>query len=361
MQGLIDETEIYNGKIRKVKVQKLKENKKVKRLLGDGMKTTLEDYETKEEFSFDTLQIEDKYMFDSLSIGSKSNNGMKHEYIHINLFVSDLEEGGHNLKPLNKAEYEARCEKVRDYIEKEFGVDLNLSEKKFRLLALNKTFKIDYEVDEYWELFELIWLIAPKKYSQKGFILGGDNETIGVYLENGLIKIKIYDKTRQLKKEKGIELEDEYMRVEVVIKDVRKIKEVFGTSLVSEITDEQMDIFFKYIVLEDIFSKIDDYIGQANKQLKKMASEEKKRNKLNWTRNFFLKSVGAIKYKKRGKATKIDLVFDIEQSLEIIKAETKTNYSKRLKTLAKDIDELDGKKNNLARYYEIKEKLFDCD
>ena len=96
---------------------------------------------------------------------------------------------------------------------------------------------------------------------------------------------------------------------------------------------------------------------ESKKQLQKIAREEKKRNKLNWTRNFFLKSGnGGIKYKKRGKPTKVDLMFDIEQCLEIIKEETKNNYKKRLRTLEKDIEDLDGKKNNLARLDEIKNK-----
>lgn len=358
MRGLIDETEIYNSKIRKVEIKKLQENEKVRRYVGVGIKTYLEDYVTGEEVAFDTLEIEDKYMFDTLQIGSKSNGGFKHEFLHISMFVSDLEAEGHNLKPLNKAEYEARCEKVRNYIEKEYGLDLNLDEKKFKLLALNKTFEVEDEIEEYWELFELIWLLAPGKYKSKGFILGGNNEIIGVYLENGLIKVKIYNKTRQLKIEKGIELDKEYMRAEVVLKDVRKIKEIFGTTLVSDISDEQMEEFYELIMKEDIFEKVEEYLQGANKQLQKIAKEEKKRNKLNWTRNFFLKAgQGGVKYKKRSKATKIDLLFDIEQCLEIIKIETKSNYKKRLKTLEKDIKDLDGKKNNLVKYHEIKNKI----
>lgn len=359
MIGLIDETEIYDAKIRKTKVEKLKHSK-VKRILGDGEKTVLKDYKTDEEYIFDTLKIEDKYMFEELTIGSKlldKKKRIKHEFIHMSLFVSDAEEEGHNLKPLTKAEYEARCDKVRDYIDENYGLNLNLDNKKFKLLALNRTFKLDADIEEYWELFELIQLIAPAKYTSKGFILGGNNEVIGVYLENGQIKIKIYDKSRQLKYEKNIEVEAGYMRVEVVLKDVRKIKEVFGTTLVSEITDEQMEVFFKYIVMEDIFRKIDDYIENANKQLKKIATAEKKRNKLNWTRNFFLKS-WSVKYKKRGKATRIDLLFDIEQLLEIIKEETGPNFKKRLKTLQNDIDDIDSKKNNLSYYREVKIKVF---
>ena len=359
MIGLIDESEIYDAKIRRTEVKKLKESDKVKRILGDGAKTVLEEYKTSEEFIFDTLYINDGFMFDELVIGSKMNKGIKHDFIHMSLFVSDMEGDRHNLKPLNKAEYEARCCKVKEYIDKEFGLDLNLDNKKFKLLALNRTFKLDTDIEEYWELFELIWLIAPAKYTKKDFVLGGNDEIIGVYLENGLIKIKIYDKSRQLKFEKNIEIEEGYMRVEVVLKDVRKIKEVFGTTLVSEITDEQMETFFNYILMEDIFSKIDEYIESSKKQLYKIAKDEKKRNKLNWTRNFFLKSTSSgIKYKKRGKATKIDLLFDVEQSLEIIKIETGSNYKKRLKTLQKDIDDMETKKNNLSNYREVKIKVF---
>lgn len=357
MRGLIDETEIYNGKIRKVDLEKLLHNEKVKRHIGTGNKIYLEDYTTGKEVGFDMINISDKYMFDTLQIGSKVNKEFIHEYLHISMFVSDLEVKGHNLEPLTKAEYEKRCNEVEKYIKKEYGLTLNLKEKKFKLLALNKTFELEQEINEYWELFELIWLLAPAKYKTKDFMVDGANEIIGVYLENGLVKIKIYDKTRQLKDEKGIRLDRQYMRIEVVLKEIKKIKEVFGTTLVSDITDKQLEQCFNSIIQEDIFNKIDEYLAESKKQLRKIAKEEKKRNKLNWTRNFLLKAGNrGIKYKKRGKATKIDLLFDIEQSLEVIKEETKSNYKKRLKTLEKDINDFNGKKNNLARYNEIKQK-----
>ena len=357
MRGLIDETEIYNVKIRKVDLEKLLHNEKVKRHIGAGNKIYLEDYATRKEVNFDLLNIDDKYMFDTLQIGSKVNKDFVHEYLHISMFVSDLESERHNLEPLTKAEYESKCNKVENYIEKEYGLTLNLKEKKFKLLALNRTFEIEQETDKYWELFELILLLAPAKYKTKDFMLNGVNEVIGVYLENGLTKIKIYDKTKQLKNEKGIELDRQYMRIEVVLKEEKKIKQVLGTNLVSDIADKQLEQCFNSIVQEDIFNKIDEYLIESKKQLYKIAKEEKKRNKLNWTRNFLLKSGhGGIKYKKRGKPTKADLLFDIEQSLEIIKEETKSNYKKRLKTLEKDIDDFDSKKNNLVRYNEIKNK-----
>lgn len=357
MRGLIDETEIYNGKVRRVDLEKLLHHEKVKRHIGTGNKIYLEDCKTGKEVAFDMISIEDKYMFNGLQMGSKTSKGFVHEFLHISMFVSDLEVEGHNLEPLTKSQYESRCNEVQRYIEEEYGLALNLKEKKFKLLALNKTFELEREINEYWELFELIWLLAPAKYKAKGFMVGGANEVIGIYLENGLVKIKIYDKTRQLKNEKGIELDRQYMRIEIVLKDVRKIKDVFGTTLVSDITDKQLEEYYNSVLQEDIFGKIEEYLIESKKQLQKIAREEKKRNKLNWTRNFFLKSGnGGIKYKKRGKPTKVDLMFDIEQCLEIIKEETKNNYKKRLRTLEKDIEDLDGKKNNLARLDEIKNK-----
>lgn len=48
-------------------------------------------------------------MFEELTIGSKlldKKNRIRHEFIHMSLFVSDMEGEGHNLKPLSKSEYE---------------------------------------------------------------------------------------------------------------------------------------------------------------------------------------------------------------------------------------------------------------
>ena len=107
------------------------------------------------------------------------------------------------------------------------------------------------------------------------------------------------------------------------------------------------------MVTEDIFNRIDEYLIKANKELKKELKIEKKAEPKKYPKSF-LKGACGLKYKKTG----LDLVFDIEQVLELLKNDV-SRWDRTYKTLVKEIDKREHKKNNLARYNEIKFKIID--
>lgn len=344
----VDRHTLGGMKISTVDLKKLKANDKVK-FYNDGATVTLKDSKTSEEIVFSTMVINDNEYFKSLVVGCKLNDGFKVEYVHLDVFVS--EPGTCNLIPLDSEALLSKHERLKKYIFEEYGVLLKYEEAHYNFLEINNTVELDYESEEYRKVLKLMSIIAPKKYKSRNLWTDENNEVRGVFLENNSVKIKIYNKTKQLQEEYKITLAKTYLRVELVLKDTRKIKEVFGTTLIKEITHEQMEEYYVDTINSDIFEKIDKYIKSSNRQLKKIAKEEQEKDVRKWTRSFLLRACSNEIDKD------LELVFDIEQCLELIKAKTGKNYKRTLKRLENDIEEKAHKKNNLARYDEIKNKI----
>ena len=89
------------------------------------------------------------------------------------------------------------------------------------------------------------------------------------------------------------------------------------------------------------------HIKKSNKKLKKLAQKERQRDIKKWVKVFFLRSL-TLKIDNN-----INLVFDIEQVLNIIKDFTKSNYSRSKNNIKIYIDEQESKKNNFICANEI--------
>jgi hypothetical protein len=322
---------------------------------GDTM--TLYDENTGEEIKFSSITITKDERFRSLSFGCKTvKSGPNVEYVKLDVFVS--EPGGHNLVPLSKSEMMLKHDTLMIYIKEKYGLNIDNSEAKYNFIEINNTIEVDYELKEYHYVFELIHDIAPARYKRvikemEAKSKDLQNEIRSIVYENGSMKIKIYNKTKQLEQELKIIIEKRCVRIEVCLKDAKKVKAVFGTNYVSEISDEMLKEYYLKVVTEDIFNRIDEYIKKANKELKKELKIEKKAEPKKYPK-LYLKGVCGLKYKKTG----LDLVFDIEQVLEILKNDV-SRWDRTYKTLVNEVDKRPHKKNNLARYNEIKQKTLD--
>lgn len=346
----VDRHTIGGVKISTVDLKKLLANEKVK-LYKDGETIVLKDTKTYEELIFSTLVINDNEYFKSLVIGCKINEGFKVEYVHLDVFVS--EPNVCNLVPLSEKELLDKHERLKEYIWNEYGILIKYEDAHYNFLEINNTVELEYDSLEYQKVLKLMSIIAPKRYKSRNLWTDENNEVRGVFLENNSMKIKIYNKSKQLEEEYKITLAKTYLRVEIVLKDSRKIKEVFGTTLIKEITEQKMIEYYLKTVNADIFEKIDKYIKSCDKELKKVAKEEQEKDMRKWTRSFLLRACS------NELDRDLELVFDIEQCLEIIKKKTGKNYKRTLKRLEKDIAEKEHKKNNLVRYNEIKAKILD--
>ena len=324
-------------------------------LKGDTMSLYDENTGEKIEFSYITITKDER--FRSLAFGVKSvKNGPNVHYVKLDVFVS--EPGGHNLKPLSHREMLQKHNDLMRYIRVKYGLNITNEEAKYDYIEINHTIELEHEIEEYTSVFNLIHDIAPARYKRviketEGKSKDLENIIKAIVYENGSMKIKVYNKTRQLEQELKFVIEKRNIRIEVCLKKKKKIKAVFGTNKVSEIDDEMLKQYYLKVVTEDIFNRIDEYLIKANKELKKELKNEKKAEPKKYPKSF-LKGACGLKYKKTG----LDLVFDIEQVLELLKNDV-SRWDRTYKTLVKEIDKRQHKKNNLARYNEIKFKIID--
>lgn len=344
----VDRHTLAGLKISTVDLEKLLSNKNVK-VYKEGETITLRDTKTGEELEFATILVKDNKYFKNLVVGCKVNEGFKVEYVHLDVFVSSPDSC--NLIPLNQEKLVEKHLELQSYILEEYGIGLKFGQAHYSFLEMNRTVELIEDAELYREVLKLMGLIAPKKYKSKNFWTDENNQIRGVFLENNSVKIKVYNKTKQLLEEYHIILANTYLRIEIVLKDTRKIKEVFNTTLVSEISLSDMEKYYVDTINQDIFKKIDKYIKDCNRELKKVAKEEQDKDMRKWTRSFLLRACG------NRINNDLDLVFDIEQVLEIIKKKTGKNYKRTLKRLEKDIEEKSYKQKNLERYSEIKSKI----
>lgn len=326
-----------------------------------------------QELNYTTIIIEDNVQFKKLTIGCKTEGKGEKKYIkdYIKLEMSVAEHGGHNLKPLSMEEYKEKLEEVRQYILKEYKIALNFNLATFRDLEINNTIELILPVSYYKDILLLIAELAPKRYKED-ICKDGNRRLNGIYLFNNSQSYKLYDKTKQLLDVYKIKIDGNFLRIEIGLLTSKKIKEVFGTTVINEITTDMLKEYYIKMVTKDLFKRFDKYIKDGNKELKLVAEQEKERDIKKWIRSFYLKSF-SLRYEinKVSKNKKdedededkvtIDLLFDSQQCLDIIKKNTKKNYARAYRNIKNDVEEAEHKKNNLVKYNEIKAKILDLD
>lgn len=345
---------LTNLKVRSIDFDKLEGHRNVKKSFQGDIVVNVRDEKTGDLKSFSSITITKDEHFRSLLLGCKKTGGKKVEYVKLDVFVA--EPNGHNLKPISQVEAINKHKEIMEYIYEKYGIRLIDEEAKYGYLEMNETIELEFEYEEYQGTLEAMQEVAPRRY--KDVVPWKDNVTGHIKMisyDNKSMRIKVYNKTLQLQQERKIKIEKLYLRFEVCLNDAKKIISVFGTNLVSEITDEMIREYFIGIVKADLFDRMDLYIDATNKALVKKKKQSKKDNKTGWTKDMFSACGNKIKYNNRD----MDMVFDLDQILEIIRAEikTKSNYDRTLKRCKKEIEEKGYKKNNLARYNEIKSKI----
>ena len=327
------------------------------------IKCSVEDRKGK-ELTFSTLIIEPKNkIFKKLIIGAKSDNKeFKKDYIKMELSVAEEEK--HNLKPLSLLEYRILLEKIRLYVLEEYKMALTFKESTFTSLEINKTIKLELPVKEYKHILQLIGDLSPKRYEQA--LYRNQNKLVtGIVLYNNSMEYKMYNKTEQLEEIYKIKIEGNYLRIEISLLNSKKIKSVFGTTKIYEITEEQLKEYYIKAVEKDLFKPILKYIKQSNKELLVLAQKEQDKDIKKWVSGFFLNSYklkyDVKKYVCEKCEADIDLLFDSQQCLDIIKKKTKKNYARAYRNIKEDYEIDNIKKNNLAKLNEIIDKMFNCD
>ena len=219
-------------------------------------------------------------------------------------------------------------------------------------MEMNVTITLESVFAEYEYLLELMAKLTPsKKRYSKDIHLYKKNECTGIKLKNKSMTKKVYDKKKQLETEKEVKivLDKEYMRIEDTLLHQNKIKDVFDTYNISEITDAAVMEYMKKSINEDLIKPLEKHIAEGNKKLLKIAKAENKNNNKKWIQSFI---ISALTETIKG----VPILVDKQQILDTIKAIDKKNYSRSIKRAAKDLDKLNGYIGNFEKLSEIKNK-----
>ena len=350
----VDKRTITNLKLRSIDFEILDENEKVKRSYQGDVVVSVPDKNTGEYRTFSSISVKKGQGFENLTMGCKKNGMKKTEYAKIDIFVDDKEVS--NLIPDNVEKAMQKHGEVLEYIEKEYGIELTDREAKYGYLEINGTAELELSSSDYQGVFEALQFIAPSRYKDVDIRRNNDTGEIRfISYDNQSMRLKMYNKTEQLKQFKKVDVIKLYFRMEVCLEDSKKIINVFGTNKVSEITEDILKDYFIQTIKHDVFDRMDEYIEAGNKAIEKKKKALKKASKTGWT----AKMCGIADKKMIHNKKRVDMVFDIQQVKDSIRADIKkkSNYDRTMRTHGAELEECEHKKNNLNAYEEIKSKF----
>lgn len=318
----------------------------------EGVTAPVYDYKQNKDIYIHHINITDDIIFNRLTIGvAKSDIG---NYLFCYLDISKMGVDDCNLVPYTVDGFKAYTDKCIKYIEERYGIRLSDNDYKGESMEMNITITLESEFDDYSYLLNLMGELSTGGRKRYKYYVHKDTDKklTGIKLYSKSRTKKVYDKKKQLENEKEIKikLDKEYMRIEDTLLHQNVIKDTFGTCFINRITDENIKAYMIKSINEDLIIPIEKHIAEGNKLLKKVAKEEMTKDMKKWKR-MFLYRAATLRNSKN-----IPVVVDIEQILRIIKEMNPRNYSRDIKKLSKDIEDLAHLNNNFTKLTEIKAK-----
>lgn len=317
----------------------------------EGNTVPIHDYVADMDREISHIHIVDGIMFNRLTIGTyKADIGIG---LFCYLDISKMGADDCNLVPYTSDGFKIYANKCISYIEERYGVKLHNDRFKGENMEMNVTITLESKFNEYGHLLRLMRKAATggkKRYKAYEYD-DEDRETSGFKLYNKSMVKKVYDKKRQMEKEKEIKivLDKEYMRIEDTLLDQNKIKNTFNTCYIADITDEDIRSYMMKSINEDLIKPIEKHIVESNKRLLKIGKEVHKENNKKWVSSFI---ISALTEEIKG----VPILLDKQQVLDVIKAIDKKNYSRTVKRAAADLEKLRKYEGNLQKLHEIKSK-----
>lgn len=346
----IDKTTINNIGIISIDFKKLKEKKDNITIIKEGTTVPLPTDIPGQYEEVNYLKIRDKNMFNVFRFGMKKVGGGKMiVYCMMKLHIRPLR--GDNMNPLNISEYKEMLQKIKSYMVTEYGIRLDFSNIGFAEMEINCTFKLDRKFEEYEYLLDRFRDVIPKRYKTKGKFEDDEDIFKELLFFNGSTKLKIYDKKKQLEEVYNKKIDDELMRIEYTFLTSDKVKSVFGSNKVKDMTDEDIQEYVKQGIEKDLFTPLLKYKKEADKELLKIAKEYQKEYPRQWGSKFITESKSlkmTKEVKGETKEGKKLLLIDNQQLKNIVyKVAKDKRTAKKLYKQIECIKQSDGTLNKL--------------
>lgn len=319
----IDRSEIKGFVIKHIDFAKLKMHKNV--FLEE--KGDIE-HRFKDGTSFVKLRIKDNVWFGTFFVGVRKKNVGYILDTYMDITIGDKENG--NLNNVTVEQYKSRIQFICQYLDEKYGVCVDANNLSIRKLEINCTFEIKEEFHKYHRALGLMMFNLPDTYKKITEIKKKNKQNISVesetfYRGNSCMQIKIYDKKRHLRDIGICAINENVMRIELVLKTSAKIKEVFGTNLVRGITDN-MVINYYISQFRKLFQyKYEKWRKDNGKLLSQMILLHKNKSMKNWQRNL-LNECRNLELQNR-----VPIILEIEDLLEQINSLEKNGHYSRVK------------------------------
>lgn len=343
----IDRTELRNIRVDAIDMDKLRATDSLISFTNNEL-GYLVHATTGEAKRVDRLVIKDGYMFNSFMLDFKKMKGDRNYYTILDVTIATKEGESDNLRPLNISEYRNKINNIKSYMQRIYGIYLDISEARFYSIELNITNEMMYPFHDYRMIFEAV---RQKRNHKKYPVFGLKEKKLQyetyIFSNKSLTnELKLYNKTEQLAYCFSIYKKEQFMRIEYRLHSYDLIQNRLGTSLVSELTDQNIRDFLSKSIQEDIFKPVEAFLSDSNKKLEQTYKNLKKQYKRGHTRLFANYCNG-----------KEVAILDAEQIYNIIKKNTtKTNHLAENKRLIYSVvsDCLVG---NLDKLDELKDKF----
>ena len=273
------------------------------------------------------LTIKDRDL-GKFTVTFSTNNLTKKSYINTALEMQISNSSGNNLQNLNVQEYRNRIDEVFQILSEKYGITADYSSIKIKKLELNATFFLNDPYELYRKPILLLMRNVPaKKYGRSknnnavkykswheaDQQTGQDNlETVQV--ENSAVKLKIYNKKKQLQ-DQGMDLSEcdrDIMRVEYSFMDRRILESAFNGNSPDNMTDENITELFQKYFTRDIESPYRQWKAHNREKLKELVIQHREQEQ-KWVPGFLRDC------RQREAVSGLPTLFDLEDMREIFR------------------------------------------
>lgn len=289
---------------------------------------------------------------------------------HMELTVPDVD-GKHNLNCLTLDELRANVREAFRLIEERYGIVVRYNEVKLKYLELNKTIETEFVYDEYKRVIRLMdYVLNGRLRCKKGAVFRGKDNHSKRATENRIeessrmkssgekgLTVKFYDKRRELAEKYGINLDANLFRFEISLNSSTKIQRVFGSNILAELTQNQLNQYVQSFIEKNIIAQFDNYTNRRLSEIAKILEKNYVPGSKSWVVDTYVEilSVEAL--------NGLPLLLGINEMLRIVDSATffkdRNAYNQAKSTLQKKAEcpfkIFNG--HDEQKYLELKNKL----
>lgn len=251
--------------------------------------------------------------------------------------------GFHNLNCWTVSGLQRQLWIATDFLIDHFGIHTDLSEAKIRYIEINKTFPINDPFERYRR--PLIYILslpsATHRFCETSYYQRDKkhrrpetrNRTIQTYLKNSGsrgMEFKIYDKTAQLLKD-GFVVDQQYMRVELVLKSPQRIRASLGSNSLKGLTDDKINCFFHNFIKTELIQQYKKKSAYVRPYLRQVLLTHYGTDKNGWA-NAVMNDIHALEDKNN-----IPLILSVEGLTDLVNV-GQERYLRRLIHARESID-----------------------